>query len=45
MYEYIYIQIAKQARTLLVRGCDAEKTLVLRSVISETVLSPTPDPN
>ena len=30
---YTYIQVAKQVRTVPVRGRDAEKSLVLRSVI------------
>ena len=29
----LYIQVAKQVRTMPVRGCDAEKGLALRSVI------------
>ena len=44
MYFFIHIQVAKQVGTLPVRGCDAEKVLVLRSVISETVLPHTLTP-
>ena len=44
-YDHVRIQVAKQVRTVPVRGCDAEKVLVLRSVISETVLPPTPTPH
>ena len=33
IYQIIYIQVAKQVRTVPVRGCDAERDLVLRSVI------------
>ena len=43
-YDHVRIQVAKQVRTVPVRGCDAEKVLVLRSVISETVLPPPPPP-
>ena len=43
--KYIHIQVAKQVRNVPVRGCDAEKVLVLGSVISETVLPPTPTPH
>ena len=32
-YDHVRIQVAKQVRTVPVRGCDAEKVLVLRSVI------------
>ena len=42
-YDHVRIQVAKQVRTVPVRACDAEKVLVLRSVISETVLPPPPD--
>ena len=39
------MQVAKQVRTVRVRGCDAEKVLAPRSVISETVPPPTPPPH
>ena len=45
MFVLFIIQVAKQVRTVPARGCDAEKVLVLRSVISETVLPPIPTPH
>ena len=44
-YDHVRIQVAKQVRTVPVRGCGAEKVLVLRRVISETVLPPTLHPD
>ena len=36
--QYEFVQVAKQVRTVPVRGCDAEKGLVLGSVIWEYIL-------